>query len=338
MFFLLFWFIVSAIISAFEQSYDEHVDESKEEITGITELLKKKKELFENNTVMANQLEMIITTMEDSPDMERLWDGMNIKVALVQHDMIETMVDVMKDEFVRVRGDLTKDDTSGKNLANKSIKLLSDKSTVAVLREAVEEHVKEQKRCKEKKANGERCSPEGYWTFGNPLHYTSTVFTTLGYGAHTPVTTIGKFVCIFLIIFQIPFFLHCIATTATLINTKLDSLLGLSTKHQDLESMGAETANTQQRRLVLLKGLLILVGILLVHMLVAAVYHYCTTGWPFGDVLYFEFVRISSVGFGDMIPEDEYTLAGAIFKNILVNIPSQIVTFAIFVRALPIIS
>ena len=101
-FFLLFWFIVSAIISAFEPSYDEYVDESKEEITGITELLKKKKELFENNTVMANQLEMIITTMEDSPDMERLWDGMNIKVALVKHDLIETMVNVMKDEFVRV--------------------------------------------------------------------------------------------------------------------------------------------------------------------------------------------------------------------------------------------
>jgi hypothetical protein len=56
------------------------------------------------------------------------------------------------------------------------------------------------------------------------------------------------------------------------------------------------------------------------------------------QLVYFEFVRSASVGFGDIIPEDEYTLVGAIFKNILVNIPGQIVTFAIFVRALPLIS
>ena len=87
-----------------------------------------------------------------------------------------------------------------------------------------------------------------------------------------------------------------------------------------------------------LKGLLILVGALLVHMLIASIYHYCTTGWTFTDVLYFDFVRMASVGFGDLIPEDEYTLAGAIFKNLLVNIPGQILTFTLFVRALPIIS
>ena len=87
----------------------------------------------------------------------------------------------------------------------------------------------------------------------------------------------------------------------------------------------------------MLKGLLILAGVLSVHMVVAAVYHFCTTGWSFSDVLYFEFVRSASVGFGDIIPEDEYTLVGAIFKNILVNIPSQIVTFAMFVRVLPLI-
>ena len=73
-------------------------------------------------------------------------------------------------------------------------------------------------------------------------------------------------------------------------------------------------------------------------MMGSEVYHYCTTGWPFSDVLYFVFVRSASVGFGDIIPEDEYTLVGAIFKNLLVNIPGQIVTFAIFVRALPLIS
>ena len=155
---------------------------------------------------------------------------------------------------------------------------------------------------------------------------------------HSPLTTEGKFLTIFLIIFQIPFFLHCLATTASHINKLLDIILGLSRKHEDLEDLTTESANSQQRSLVLLKGLLILASLLLIQMMVAAAYHYCTTGWPFSDVLYFEFVRSASVGFGDIIPEDEYTLVGAIFKNLLVNIPGQIVTFAIFVRALPLIS
>jgi len=56
------------------------------------------------------------------------------------------------------------------------------------------------------------------------------------------------------------------------------------------------------------------------------------------DVIYFEFVRMSAVGFGDIIPGDEDSLAGAIFKNLLINIPSQLVVFTMFVRALPLLS
>ena len=56
------------------------------------------------------------------------------------------------------------------------------------------------------------------------------------------------------------------------------------------------------------------------------------------DVIYFEFVRMSAVGFGDIIPEDEDSLSGAIFKNLLINIPSQLVVFTMFVRALPLLS
>ena len=148
----------------------------------------------------------------------------------------------------------------------------------------------------------------------------------------------GKLVTILLIIVQVPFFLHCLATTAYHINNFLDNVLGIPGKHDDLENLTAESGNTQQRSVVLLQGLVILSGALVVHMAVATVYHFCTTGWSFSDVLYFEFVRTASVGFGDLIPEDEYTLMGAIFKNLWVNIPSQVITFAMFVRALPLLS
>lgn len=78
-----------------------------------------------------------------------------------------------------------------------------------------------------------------------------------------------------------------------------------------------------------------LVLILMALFLVSTVYHYCMMDMPFTDVLYFEFVRLSAVGFGDILPKDEMTLGGAILKNLFLHIPNQIILFTLFVRILP---
>merc|ERR1711892_408128 len=266
--------------------------------------------------------------------------------ALVQHKVIKTVIDIVKDEFARIESNLDGDDKSGIDLANRIMKLLSEESTVEVFQKSGENHgkklneeiTKRKNACSKKTAEGDSCGKDWSVSYGNALHLSSSAFTTTGFGWHSPITTGGKLITMLLIIFQIPFYLHCLATTATQINNLLDNILGLSSKHQDLEEMTMETANTRQRHLVLLKGLVVLVGFLFFHMMVADIYHFCTTGWSFTDVLYFEFVRTASVGFGDILPEDEFTLVGAIFKNLLVNIPGRVITFALFVRALPIMS
>ena len=88
----------------------------------------------------------------------------------------------------------------------------------------------------------------------------------------------------------------------------------------------------------ILTGAAILGGMLLVHTLASSVYHYLTGVGSFVDALYFEFSRLSTVALGDILPEEDLTLTGAILKNILINIPSQILMFTIFVRILPILS
>ena len=88
-------------------------------------------------------------------------------------------------------------------------------------------------------------------------------------------------------------------------------------------------------------GCVVLGGVLFLLTTVSAVFHYVTDLRDlndFGSVLYFEFVRLSAVGFGDIMPEHEATLVGAIFKNLLLNIPSQIILFTIFIRVLPLLS
>eukprot|EP00092_Neocalanus_flemingeri_P089425 GFUD01113169.1.p1 GENE.GFUD01113169.1~~GFUD01113169.1.p1 ORF type:complete len:366 (+),score=101.15 GFUD01113169.1:28-1125(+) len=346
--FFLLWFFASAIISALEHSEQNKElnleEESKRDVDWIIGFFKAKVEHFKNNTKVTNQLEQIINLMDESPDMPRLWRETGFEVVWNKPQIIKTYVEFVKEEFLRIKEDLDKDDITGRELADTTIKLLAEDDTTSVftkygedhMKKVVEERKKKEKKCLEKRKEGQPC--EERWSFGHSLHFTSTVFTTTGYGGATPITAGGELATIFLIIIQIPFFLHCLATTAAHINRMLDIFLGISSKHDDLEDLTTETANSRQRQLVMLKGLLVLASVLLIHMVVAAVYHFCTTGWSFSDVLYFEFVRTASVGFGDIIPEDEFTLAGAILKNLLINIPGQIVTFAMFVRVLPLIS
>jgi len=345
--FFLSWFIVSAIISALEHTqeniYLSEEEESLIAVKGINEFLKGKKDHFESNANLTKQLEKVVKTLEASPTMAKLWTEIDLETALVQHHMIKSLVGVFKDEFKRVKTSFTSDSEVA-GLADKVVRLLSENRTVELFQKSGDHHMRKMKeldeerkrKCKERKEAGKSCGED--WSFGQALHFTSTVFTTLGYGAHTPITAGGKIITIILICFQIPFFLHCLATTASNINRVLNIILGMAPLHEDLESLTEESANQKQRTLVTLQGLVILAGVLVVHLFVAAIYHYVTTGFSFIDVLYFEFVRVSSVGFGDIVPEDEYTLAGAIFKNILVNIPSQVLTFAMLIRVLPIIS
>jgi len=339
--FFLFWFISSAIISALEHSVENiqlnEQEQGKQVVRDFSGFMKAQKISFENNSEISNQIGRILAVVDENvEDVASLLLKIDIESAIIQHKHLKTVLDILKDEFVRVESILDEDDIEGKRLARRFIQILSEKNTLEVFLQSglkhikkVKEEEKKREKCLKEEGKDESCDRQ-HWTesYGNALHLTSTIFTTTGFGAHTPITTGGKLVTILLIIVQVPFFLHCLATTAYHINNFLDNVLGIPGKHDDLENLTAESGNTQQRSVVLLQGLVILSGALVVHMAVATVYHFCTTGWSFSDVLYFEFVRTASVGFGDLIPEDEYTLMGAIFKNLLVNIPSQVITFA----------
>ena len=144
--FFMFWFLASAVISSLEHSEQNKVlsedEENKRDVGYLTKFLKERKESFENETILANQLERIIQIMDESPHMPRLWGKMDGEMALVQHKMIKTMVEVVKDEFVRIKKNLKEEDTNGRDLADRFVKILSEDVTVAVFRRSGEEHMK----------------------------------------------------------------------------------------------------------------------------------------------------------------------------------------------------
>jgi len=179
---------------------------------------------------------------------------------------------------------------------------------------------------------------------GMYVHLVATIFTTVGYGAITPVTVWGKIVTIILILTIIPLFLHCLATTANFLNGLIDKLVGArfthNAEHMEMSKDPMRAGNKANViKANVLKGAAILVGLMAIHLLLAAVVHYVLekdeegTGlYHFGDSIYFEFVSLSTVGFGDIIPSTYYSIPGAIFGTIFFNIVSCIFLTTLITR------
>lgn len=339
--FIVMWFIFSALMFAAEHTgADAMLEEeemNKQDVEVVTRLISGQRELLTNDTELAGQMDRLLDIMQTSPMMPELFGKLNLEMALVKHDMVSVILGLFRDEFTRIKEELDSEDIEGKKLSEDLIDFFSDNRTVRAFSMAGEAQVAEYL---ETVSDHHHEDQEEGWDYGHAVHFTSTIFMNTGYGWRTPITTGGKILTIFIIIIQAPFYIHCLATLAAKINRKLDGIFNY-TEFIDDEDLSEGRSRRKTDAPTSLKGCLVLGGLLLLLTAISAVYHYATDAinfGSFGDVLYFEFVRLSAVGFGDILPADEMTLAGTIIKNILINIPSQITLFTIFIRVLPLLS
>jgi len=309
---------------------------NKQEVDLIVKLLKEQKTHLQDKTELGNQMGKIIQLLEKDPNIPKVYGKMNLEIALVQQKMINVIIGVFKNELKRIKSDLEKDDIQSSRAASKLLGLLSDNKTVEAFSVSGQASVTEylsswnngsDYHCEELDCQG--------WSLEDGIHFTSSIFTNIGYGWRTPLTTAGKIMTIFLILFQVPFYLHCLASLAEKINRILDRISSHSVLLDDDENIIIENSTSKTKTLVVIRGCLVLVLIQFALFLISTIYHYCTMDSPFTDVLYFEFVRLSAIGFGDILPKDEMTLGGTILKNLFLHIPNQIILFTLFVRILP---
>jgi len=333
--FVLLWIISAAIIGALESS-TQNVEMTKEdlkelEVKGMVEGLSNIMHfLDEDDTANKSHLTRLIKLLGKA-DFPRIW-ALGTDDFEEHIEVLKLKIKLIHEDFERVHNELDESDISGKETIKEFLSILKDGRTAEILDKA------NKLRRQTSLENADSYSDQ--WDFGDALHFVSTVFTTLGYGARYPVTTGGKVVTVLMVITLLPFFIHCLTTSACNINTLLDRVLGITENYEDLENFPPDkiTSNTQLRTSATVKGCFILFSVLIVHLLISAIYHYVTTGWHFGDVLYFEFINYATIGFGDMVPEDEMSVEGAILKNILVKIPAAIILLTLYIRLLPVIS
>ncbi|XP_035665865.1 uncharacterized protein LOC118409107 [Branchiostoma floridae] len=147
------------------------------------------------------------------------------------------------------------------------------------------------------------------WSFWGAIQFSVTLLTTIGYGSMAPVTPGGRVFCVLYGLLGIPL-------TAVLLGKIAHGLGGVAIRlthkiHQFKPSWNNETVG-----LVVTTGLVVL-G-LVVFVLLPALTVSIVEEWVYLDALYFMFVSLSTVGFGDYLIGERRDINYSIVYSLLI--------------------
>uniref|UniRef100_UPI0037E70A16 potassium channel subfamily K member 5a n=1 Tax=Semicossyphus pulcher TaxID=241346 RepID=UPI0037E70A16 len=137
------------------------------------------------------------------------------------------------------------------------------------------------------------------WNWPNAVIFAATVITTIGYGNIAPKTPAGRVFCIFYGLFGVPLCLTWIS--------ELGKFFGGRAKHlgQYLTKKGFSLRKAQ----FTCTAIFLLWGVL-VHLVLPPLVFMSQEGWTYIEGLYFSFVTLTTIGFGDLVagvePNKEY--------------------------------
>lgn len=145
------------------------------------------------------------------------------------------------------------------------------------------------------------------WDYSNSLFFAMTVTTTIGYGNQSPVTSGGR-------IFVIIFALLGIPLTGVM-------LVGIGEKQKYVVKLVQSKNCTKYKRAesfikhILLNALI--VGLL---TLIPAYIFHIVEGWTFEEAVYYSFITLLTIGFGDYVAGTKTDQNYRIIYKILVNL------------------
>lgn len=130
------------------------------------------------------------------------------------------------------------------------------------------------------------------WTILGSLFFSGTVVTTIGYGHVTPCTDAGRIFCIFYALVGIPLTWLMLSTLAQYINECIGRALECCYERVlQRKPVGIE-----------IKSAAITLAISVSMILIIAAFGCYLEGWRYLDGVYFGFITLTTIGFGDFVP------------------------------------
>uniref|UniRef100_UPI00358EA411 potassium channel subfamily K member 16-like n=1 Tax=Myxine glutinosa TaxID=7769 RepID=UPI00358EA411 len=137
--------------------------------------------------------------------------------------------------------------------------------------------------------SGNKTSPSN-WDFNSAFFFSSTVITTIGYGHLSPSTVGGRIFCIFFALLGIP--LNII--TLNHVGVKLSNAFNrLSTV--------LNRKNLKERTVKIITAVLFFVSGFILFFFIPSIIFAAVEGWTYGESVYYSFVTLSTIGFGDYV-------------------------------------
>lgn len=129
-----------------------------------------------------------------------------------------------------------------------------------------------------------------YWDWPNAVIFAATVITTIGYGNVAPKTSAGRVFCIFYGLFGVPLCLTWISALGKFFGGRAKRL------GQFLTKRGVSLRKAQ----ITCTAIFIVWGVL-IHLVLPPFVFMVTEGWSYIEGLYFSFITITTIGFGDFV-------------------------------------
>ncbi|POI34718.1 hypothetical protein CIB84_001530 [Bambusicola thoracicus] len=128
------------------------------------------------------------------------------------------------------------------------------------------------------------------WNWPNAVIFAATVITTIGYGNVSPKTPSGRLFCIFYGLFGVPLCLTWISALGKFFGGRAKRL------GQFLTKRGVSLRKAQ----ITCTAIFIVWGVL-VHLVIPPFVFMVTEGWDYIEGLYYSFITITTIGFGDFV-------------------------------------
>ncbi|XP_048387928.1 potassium channel subfamily K member 5a isoform X2 [Stegostoma tigrinum] len=128
------------------------------------------------------------------------------------------------------------------------------------------------------------------WNWPNAVIFAATVITTIGYGNIAPKTSQGRLFCIFYGLFGTPLCLSWISALGKFFGGRAKKL-GEALTRKGMSPRKAQITCT---------AIFIVWGVL-VHLVMPPFVFMVTEGWSYIEGLYYSFITISTIGFGDFV-------------------------------------
>uniref|UniRef100_A0A8B9SLV2 Potassium two pore domain channel subfamily K member 5 n=1 Tax=Anas platyrhynchos TaxID=8839 RepID=A0A8B9SLV2_ANAPL len=157
------------------------------------------------------------------------------------------------------------------------------------------------------------------WNWPNAVIFAATVITTIGYGNVSPKTPSGRLFCIFYGLFGVPLCLTWISALGKFFGGRAKRL------GQFLTKRGVSLVRGKHK---LHATAIFIVWGVLVHLVIPPFVFMVTEGWDYIEGLYFSFITITTIGFGDFVagvnPDANYHALYRYFVSMFVEVHKAI--------------